>query len=205
MGTPLIDIPTGWDPQAKQQQRVALADFSAAPWQGFEKSECCSGNSSLFLPQAVVVVVALGCWLRLVAAALFESLILHAQTYEREYNKKEPPTKVGDSRLVKRHSGKHCVPGRHSYWSRTRGLSNSDGLRLLIFPQPLGEALKNQNAAPTAPPCFSHWLRSSPLHWAVACPACGRAVLFESLQVPKPAFDLCAHKRKAAALKLHCC
>ena len=38
MGTPLIDIPTGWDPQAKQQQRVALADFSAAPWQGFEKS-----------------------------------------------------------------------------------------------------------------------------------------------------------------------
>ena len=48
----------------------------------------------------MVVVVALGCWLRLVAAALFESLILHAQTYEREYNKKEPPTKVGDSRLV---------------------------------------------------------------------------------------------------------
>ena len=39
----------------------------------------------------------------------------------------------------------------------------------------------------------------------IAYPACGRAVLFESLQVPKPAFDLCAHKRKAAALKLHCC
>ena len=30
-----------------------------------------------------------------------------------------------------------------------------DGLRLLIFLQPLGRALKNQNAAPTAPPCFS--------------------------------------------------
>ena len=39
----------------------------------------------------------------------------------------------------------------------------------------------------------------------IVYPAYGRAVLFESLQVPKPAFDLCAHKRKAAALKLHCC
>ena len=38
--------------------RVAFADFSAAPWQGFEKSECCPNNSSLFLPQAAVVVVA---------------------------------------------------------------------------------------------------------------------------------------------------
>ena len=37
------------------------------------------------------------------------------------------------------------------------------GLRLLIFLQPLGRALKNQNAAPTAPPCFSRWLRSSSL------------------------------------------
>ena len=33
-----VDIPTGWDPRTKQQRRVALADFSAAPWQGFEKS-----------------------------------------------------------------------------------------------------------------------------------------------------------------------
>ena len=47
-------------PRAKQQQRVAFADFSAAPWQGFEKSERCPNNSSLFLPQAAVVVVALG-------------------------------------------------------------------------------------------------------------------------------------------------
>ena len=38
--------------------RVAFADFSAAPWQGFEKSECGPNNSSLFLPQAAVVVVA---------------------------------------------------------------------------------------------------------------------------------------------------
>ena len=50
---------------------------------------------------------------------------------------------------------------RHSYRSRTRGLSNSNGLRLLIFPQPFGRALKNQNAAPTTPPCFSRRLRSS--------------------------------------------
>jgi len=47
-------------PRANQQQRVAFADFSAAPWQGFEKSERCPNNSSLFLPQAAVVVVALG-------------------------------------------------------------------------------------------------------------------------------------------------
>jgi len=47
-------------PRAKQQQRVAFTDFSAAPWQGFEKSERCPNNSSLFLPQAAVVVVAPG-------------------------------------------------------------------------------------------------------------------------------------------------
>ena len=35
------------------------------------------------------------------------------------------------------------------------------GLRLLIFPQPLGRALKNQNAAPTTPPCFCRRQRSS--------------------------------------------
>ena len=41
-----------------------------------------------------------------------------------------------------------------------RGLT---GLRLLIFPQPLGRALKNQNAAPTTPPCFCRRQRSSSL------------------------------------------
>ena len=56
----LVDIPTHWEPRTKQQQRVALADFSAAPWQGFEKSERGPNNSSLFQPQAAVVVVALG-------------------------------------------------------------------------------------------------------------------------------------------------
>ena len=57
-----VDIPTGWDPRTKQQRRVALADFSAAPWQGFEKSERGPNSSSLFQPLAAVVAVALG-WL----------------------------------------------------------------------------------------------------------------------------------------------
>ena len=68
IGTPLIDIPTGWDPQAKQQQRAALADFSAAPWQGFEKSERGPNNSSLFQPLAAVVVVAVQVLLSAVTA-----------------------------------------------------------------------------------------------------------------------------------------
>ena len=38
--------------------RVAFSDFSAAPWQGFEKSERGPSNSSLFQPLAAVVVVA---------------------------------------------------------------------------------------------------------------------------------------------------
>ena len=56
-----VDIPTGWEPQrnlAVRALRVAFADFSAAPWQGLEKSERCPNNSSLFRPQAAVVVVA---------------------------------------------------------------------------------------------------------------------------------------------------
>ena len=36
----------------------------------------------------------------------------------------------------------------------------------------------------------------------IAYPAYGRAVLFESLQVPKPAFDLCAHKKKSSSVKI---
>ena len=34
--------------------RVALADFSATPWRGLEKSERCPSLASLFPPQAVV-------------------------------------------------------------------------------------------------------------------------------------------------------
>ncbi len=66
----LVDIPSRWEPQAKQSRtvalltalcaalRVAFADFSSAPWRGLEKSERCPNNSSLFRPQAAVVVVA---------------------------------------------------------------------------------------------------------------------------------------------------
>ena len=55
-----VDIPTGWNPRTKQQRRVALADFSAAPWRGFEKSERGPNSSSLFQPLAAVVAVAPG-------------------------------------------------------------------------------------------------------------------------------------------------
>ena len=57
----LFDIPSRWDPQRElmvRALRVAFADFSAVPWQGLEKSERCPNNSSLFRPQAAVVVVA---------------------------------------------------------------------------------------------------------------------------------------------------
>ena len=66
-----VDIPTGWEPQrnlAVRALRVAFADFSAAPWQGFEKSERGPNNSSLFRPQAAVVVVAVQVLLSAVAA-----------------------------------------------------------------------------------------------------------------------------------------
>ena len=59
--SPPVDIPKGWNPQrdlAVRALRVAFADFSAAPWQGLEKSERGPNNSSLFRPQAAVVVVA---------------------------------------------------------------------------------------------------------------------------------------------------
>ena len=79
-----VDIPTRWNPRAKQQQRVALADFSAAPWQGFEKSERGPNNSSLFLPQAAVVVVALWLCLRRYAPPPCSSPFHRA-------NKKEKP------------------------------------------------------------------------------------------------------------------
>ena len=56
----LTKAPLGWLLAALcgRALRVAFADFSAAPWQGFEKSERGPNNSSLFLPQAAVVVVA---------------------------------------------------------------------------------------------------------------------------------------------------
>ena len=41
-----------------------------------------------------------------------------------------------------------------------------------------------QAAAPTAPPCFGRWPRSSPLHWAVFAPSSATSPqLFESTRV----------------------
>ena len=51
--------------------------------------------------------------------------------------------------------------GKAALWLCLRRCAPPYGLRLLIFLHPLGRALKNQNAAPTTPPCFSRWLRSS--------------------------------------------
>ena len=70
-GSLLVDIPTGWEPQRNlvvRALRVAFADFSAAPWQGFEKSERGPNNSSLFQPLAAVVVVAVQVLLSAVTA-----------------------------------------------------------------------------------------------------------------------------------------
>ena len=50
-----------WEPQREltvRALRVEFADFSAALWQGIEKSERGPNNSSLFQPLAAVVVVA---------------------------------------------------------------------------------------------------------------------------------------------------
>ena len=56
-----------------------------------------------------------------------------------------------------------------------------DELRLLIFPQPLDGALKNQNAAPASPPCFRRRRRSAPL-------------LFESTRLCEA--DICAKENR---------
>ena len=66
-----VDIPMGWEPQrnlAVRALRVAFADFSTTPWQGFEKSERGPNNSSLFQPLAAVVVVAVQVLLSAVTA-----------------------------------------------------------------------------------------------------------------------------------------
>ncbi len=52
-------------------------------------------------------------------------------------------------------------------------------MRLLIFLQPLGRALKNQNAAPTTPPCFSRWLRSSSLLFESSRRTVNRSLLLD--------------------------
>ena len=94
-----VDIPTGWEPQRNlvvSALRVAFADFSAAPWQGFEKSERGPNNSSLFQPLAAVVVVAV-------------QVLLSAVTAKEKLPCKTK--KTVDS----------LPPGRHSYRLETAG------------------------------------------------------------------------------------
>ena len=71
-----------------------------------------------------------------------------------------------------------------------RGLGNGIwrkrpyGLRLRIFPQPLGGALKNPNAAPTTPPCFGRWPRSSSLLFESCTVLLGRALVDDATKKP---------------------
>ena len=94
-----VDIPTGWEPQRNlvvRALRVAFADFSAAPWQGFEKSERGPNNSSLFQPLAAVIVVAVQVLLSVVTA------------------KEKLPCKT-------KKTVDSLPPGRHSYRLETAG------------------------------------------------------------------------------------
>ena len=71
-----------------------------------------------------------------------------------------------------------------------RGLGNGIwrkrpyGLRLRIFPQPLGGALKNPNAAPTTPPCFGRWPRSSSLLFESCTVLLGRETVADATKKP---------------------
>ena len=85
--------------------RVAFADFSAAPWQGFEKSERGPNNSSLFQPLAAVVVVAV-------------QVLLSAVTAIGNLPCKCKTKKTVDS----------LPPGRHSYRLGTAAESGGQGL-----------------------------------------------------------------------------
>ena len=71
-----------------------------------------------------------------------------------------------------------------------RGLGNGIwrkrpyGLRLRIFPQPLGGALKNQSAAPASPPCFRRRRRSPPLLFESCTVLLGRALVDDTTKSP---------------------
>ena len=60
----------------------------------------------------------------------FEFLILHTWTYERECNKKEPPTKVGDSCLVA-----HCPRQPNLQIVCSTAMQSSSAFRKEFFPQ----------------------------------------------------------------------
>ena len=62
----------------------------------------------------------------------------------------------------------NVIPGLYAAGETTGGTQSAGPyeLRLPIFLQPLGGALKNRSAAPASPPCFRRRRRSVRLHWA---------------------------------------
>ena len=59
----------------------------------------------------------------------------------------------------------NVIPGLYAAGETTGGTQSAGPyeLRLPIFLQPLGGALKNRSAVPAAPPCFRRRRRSAPL------------------------------------------
>ena len=59
----------------------------------------------------------------------------------------------------------NVIPGLYAAGETTGGTQSAGPyeLRLPIFLQPLGGALKNRSAAPASPPCFRRRRRSAPL------------------------------------------
>ena len=79
----------------------------------------------------------------------------------------------------------NVIPGLYAAGETTGGTQSAGPyeLRLPIFLQPLGGALKNRSAAPASPPCFRRRRRSAPL-------------LFESLILHTLA-SAALHKKKS--------
>ena len=135
--------------------RVALAAFSAAPWQGFEKSGA--------LPQPRLPVSAAGGG-RLRCCSnpplrRFTNFQIK-QKLQCHYN-----TGVLGGRGWITQAAHLKRPRRGLFAAGTYGGGPYE-LRLPIFLQPLGGALKNRSAAPTTPRCFRRWRRSSSLQSA---------------------------------------
>ncbi len=57
-------------------------------------------------------------------------------------------------------------------------------MRLPLFPQPLGRALKKRSAAPASPPCFRRRRRSAPLLFESTRLAPGKVITKQKLQYP---------------------
>ena len=82
----------------------------------------------------------------------------------------------------------NVIPGLYAAGETTGGTQSAGPyeLRLPIFLQPLGGALKNRSAAPASPPCFRRRRRSSSLQSA--------PLLFSSTRLCE--FDICAKENR---------